>query len=72
VHEPFIVSRSSDREQALRSLERHEQNLTDYLSFSKELADSGVETWLVNIREATIKFCDMTGKSLLEETIPGV
>jgi uncharacterized protein YbcV (DUF1398 family) len=72
VHEPLAVSRSSDREQALRSVERHERNLTDYLTFSKELADSGVETWIVDIREGTIKFCDMTGKSMLEQTIEGV
>ena len=70
VREPLAISAMSEMEGAQAAVDRHARNRTDYLTLSNELADHGVETWVVDVREKTITFSDMTGSAMLEERIP--
>ena len=69
VHETFEVSIQSNKEKFLKSLTRHEEDKTDYITFSKELANAGIETWVVNMQEMTISFYNKIGEKVLIEAI---
>ena len=37
---------------------------TDYLTFARQLADAGIETWLMDPRARTCTFCCRAGEKL--------
>src|SRR5215471_14732002 len=46
---PIEIARTGDQEKLKHSLLIHQQGQTDYISFCKQAAETGVEKWIVNI-----------------------
>ena len=51
-------------------LKRHQQGKTDYYTFCKDSAETGIEKWTVNIPAKTCTYFDKSGNFVLEEKIP--
>ena len=52
-------------------LKSHQQGKTDYPTFYKDCAKSGIEKWVVSINKMTCTYYDRTGNEILVEEIPG-
>lgn len=59
-----------DIEQFKLELKAHQQGKTDYLTFCKDCAKSGIEKWVVCIEEMTCTYFDKAGTQILVEVIP--
>lgn len=66
------VAEHSNKEQFVKDLKNHQQGNTDYPTFCKDCAASGVEQWTVNISKMTCTYYDKEGNELLEEQIPSL
>ncbi len=51
-------------------LESHQQGRTDYASFCKHAAETGVEKWTVDLNRMTCTYYDTANTNMLEEQIP--
>lgn len=48
----------------------HQQGKTDYLTFIKMCAGTGIEKWIVNLDKMTCTYFDKAGNEILVEQIP--
>jgi uncharacterized protein YbcV (DUF1398 family) len=48
----------------------HQQGKTDYLTFIRHSAETGVEKWTVDLDKMTCTYYDKTGNEILTEQIP--
>jgi uncharacterized protein YbcV (DUF1398 family) len=51
-------------------LKSHQNGKTDYRTFCKDCAKSGIEKWVVFMDEMTCTYFDRTGNKILVEQIP--
>jgi len=51
-------------------LKKHQQGETDYYTFCKHCAETGVEKWIVCFNDMTCTYFDKAGNNILEEKIP--
>ena len=49
----------------------HQQGQTDYPTFCRQAAETGVEKWVVNMQQMTCSYYDLAGNTMLVEKIPG-
>lgn len=68
-HETLTVAKTSNREQLLEHLDRHQKRQTSYLEMSKGLAESGVEKWTFDTNHMTITYYDRVGHEMFAEAI---
>lgn len=66
------VSTKSDEEQFKHYLKIHQQGQTDYFTFCKHAAETGVEKWTVDTTKMTCTYYDKDGNNMLEENIPSL
>ena len=66
------IATASDSDTFRHSLKIHQQGQTDYPTFCKHSAATGVEKWTVDTNAMTCTYYDLKGKEMLEEKIPGV
>lgn len=69
-YEALTVQDESNVEQFKADLKAHQQGKTDYPTFCKDCANSGVEKWVVKMDEMTCSYYDKAGNELLVEIIP--
>jgi uncharacterized protein YbcV (DUF1398 family) len=62
----------SNNEQFASYLKSHQQGQTDYMTFCKHSAETGVEKWTVDTEKMTCTYYDLEGNNMLTETIPTV
>ena len=48
----------------------HQQGETDYLTFCRHCAETGIEKWIVSLSKMTCIYYDKAGNEILVETIP--
>ena len=65
-----IVS-TCDKEQFIHYLKIHQQGETDYLTFCKHCAETGIEKWKVSLDAMICTYFDIAGTEVLIEKIPG-
>lgn len=70
-YELLTIADSSNAAGFKSGLKDHQQGKTDYPSFCKMCADTGVEKWIVSIEKMSCTYYDRAGNTLLEEAIPG-
>lgn len=76
VHSPekyptIIVAATSDPSQFKSDLKAHQAGETDYPTFCRSCAKSGIDKWVVNLDEMTCTYFDMAGNEILTVVIPG-
>lgn len=48
-YEALAISETSDKAKFIANLKDHQQGKTDYHSFCKDCAETGIEKWVVNL-----------------------
>lgn len=69
-YETLPISNQVNLNEFKAQLLAHQQGKTDYLTFIKMCAKTGIEKWMVNLTEMTCTYFDQTGEVLLVEEIP--
>jgi uncharacterized protein YbcV (DUF1398 family) len=54
----------------IKSLKTHQKGETDYTTFCKHCAETGIEKWIVQLDKMTCTYYDQQGNEILEEQIP--
>ncbi len=69
-YEPLIIADSPKTEQFKAELLAHQQGKTDYLTFIKMCAETGIEKWEISMDKMTCTYFDKAGNEILTEQIP--
>jgi uncharacterized protein YbcV (DUF1398 family) len=69
-YDELVISENSDKENFKTQLKEHQQGKTDYFTFCKDCAETGIEKWVVNLDEMTCIYYDKIGNEILVEQIP--
>jgi len=64
------IAKKSDGEKFKNYLKIHQQGQTDYPTFCRHSAETGVEKWTLDFEKMTCTYFDKTGNELLVEQIP--
>lgn len=64
------VAEKSDGEKFRHYLKIHQQGQTDYPTFCRHSAETGVEKWTLDFEKMTCTYFDKAGNELLVEQIP--
>jgi uncharacterized protein YbcV (DUF1398 family) len=70
-YDELLVSDNSNKEYFIVQLKAHQQGETDYFTFCKDCAETGIERWVVSLDKTTCTYFDKSGNEMLVETIPG-
>ncbi|WP_282787030.1 DUF1398 domain-containing protein [Flavobacterium croceum] len=70
--ETLTIAEQSNIEQFKADLKSHQQGKTDYMTFLKDCAKSGVEKWIVAMDKMTCSYFDKAGKEMIVEIIPSI
>lgn len=66
------VNETSSSEKLKNALKIHQAGETDYPTFCKEAAESGVDKWIGDLSKMTVSYIDKSGRTLLTEAIPNL
>jgi uncharacterized protein YbcV (DUF1398 family) len=66
----LILANHCDAAQFKADLKSHQQGNTDYLTFLRDCAKSGIEKWVVLMDKMTCTYYDAFGTTVLVESIP--
>ncbi|TRZ46475.1 phage envelope protein [Robertkochia solimangrovi] len=70
LHEDLHIAAESNKESFLNNLKAHQSGETDYFRFCKDCARSGIEKWVVELRQLTCTYYDSDGNAIFCESIP--
>lgn len=68
---PMAVAETPNIIEFKAELLAHQQGKTDFLTFIKMCADTGIEKWEISINKMTCTYFDKAGNEVLVEAIPG-
>lgn len=71
-YESLFIADSPKVEEFKAGLIAHQQGKTDYLSFIKMCADTGIEKWEIRMDAMSCTYFDKAGNQVLVEVIPQV
>ncbi|HEY9702013.1 MAG TPA: DUF1398 family protein, partial [Allocoleopsis sp.] len=69
-YEPLTIADDANIEKFKAELLAHQQGKTDFLTFIKMCAETGIEKWSISIDKMTCTYYDKSGNDLLVEKIP--
>jgi uncharacterized protein YbcV (DUF1398 family) len=69
-YDTLFIAEISNAEQFKMDLKAHQQGQTDYPTFCKDCAKSGIEKWTVAMDKMTCTYYDKAENELLTEIIP--
>ena len=69
-YEPLPIAETAKVEEFKAELLAHQQGKTDYLTFIKMCASTGIEKWEIKISDMTCTYYDKAGNEVLTEQIP--
>lgn len=69
-YESLVIASAPNKTHFQAALRAHQNGETDYATFCKHAAESGVAKWVVSTKEMTCTYFDTAGKSMLVEAIP--
>jgi len=69
-YDELSISPNSDKEDFTKRLKEHQQGKTDYFTFCKDCAETGIEKWVVNLDTMTCIYYDKAENVILIEPIP--
>ena len=69
-YENLTIADSSNREKFCRYLKIHQQGETDYSTFCRHCAETGIEKWFVCLDEMTCTYYDKAKNKILVVQIP--
>lgn len=69
-YEKLTIADGSDSVKFGQYLKSHQQGETNYFTFCKHCAETGIEKWVVCLDEMTCTYYDKAGNKILVEQIP--
>lgn len=69
-YDPIVISDTVKSEEFKTELIKHQQGKTDFLTFIKMCADTGIEKWEICMDKMTCSYYNKTGTEILVEAIP--
>ncbi len=69
-YDALAVAETADPEHFKTQLKAHQEGRTDFGTFCKNAAESGVEKWTVSTETMTCTYYDQAGSEILIEEIP--
>jgi len=69
-YESLQIALTLSLENFKRDLKAHQQGQTDYPTFCKDCAKSGIEKWMISTEKMTCSYYDLQGNEVLIELIP--
>lgn len=69
-YEPLTIADETNIQEFKAELLAHQQGKTDYLTFIKMCADTGIEKWIIDMDKMTCTYHDKSGSEVLMEQIP--
>lgn len=69
-YEPISVAETPTIEKFKAELLAHQQGKTDYLTFIKMCAETGIENWEIRMDKMSCTYYDKAGNTILVEAIP--
>lgn len=64
------INSTSNKAEFVERLQKHQKGETDYFTFCKDCAETGIEKWIVSLTEMTCIYNDKNGNEILVEKIP--
>jgi uncharacterized protein YbcV (DUF1398 family) len=64
------IAKNSDKDQFVEYLKIHQKGETDYFTFCKHCAETGIEKWIVRLDDMTCIYYDKAGNEILVEIVP--
>lgn len=71
-YKDITIENKSDKEKFVAYLKIHQKGETDYFTFCKHCAETGIEKWMVRLDEMTCTYYDKAGNEILIEIVPTV
>ncbi len=71
-YEELTIANNSDNEKFSQYLKIHQKGETDYFTFCKHCAETGIEKWIVNLENMTCIYYDKAKNKILVETVPTI
>lgn len=69
-YEKIDIVNNGDKDKFLEYLKIHQKGETDYFTFCKHCAQTGIEKWIVRLDEMTCTYYDKVGNEILVEIVP--
>ncbi|MNJ98298.1 hypothetical protein D3C87_160610 [compost metagenome] len=69
-YEPLVVAAVSHKKKFTKSLKMHQAGQTDYFSFCRHCAETGIDRWVVNLSLMSCTYYDQKDQLILTESIP--
>lgn len=69
-YDELLISEKSDKENFKTQLKEHQLGKTDYFTFCKDCATTGIEKWVVKFDSMTCTYYDKRDTEILVEQIP--
>ena len=69
-YKPLRVANISDKERFKHYLKNHQRGQTDYYSFCKDAAATGVEKWTVDMAAMSCTYYDKKHEIMVKEEVP--
>lgn len=69
-YEKLNIANTSSKDEFIGYLKIHQKGETDYFTFCKHCAETGIEKWIVNLDNMTCTYYDTFGNDVLVEQIP--
>ncbi len=70
-YDRLAIDDNCNGEKFKQYLKSHQQGETDYFSFCKHCAETGIEKWIVSLETMTCTYYDKAKNKVLTEQIPG-
>lgn len=72
MYENLKIENSSDPSKFKNYLSMHQKGESDYFTFCKQCAETGIEKWVASLSKMTCIYYDKAGNEILVETIPQI
>lgn len=70
VYTGLKIAAKVDKDEFVSCLHIHQQGHTDYLTFCRHCAETGVDKWVVDLNRKSCTYYDLDENIVLEEQIP--
>lgn len=71
-YEAIPIENHSDKDKFNHYLKIHQKGETDYVTFCRHCAETGIEKWFVDLEKMTCTYFDKAEKEILVEMVPTV
>jgi len=71
-YDELSIANKCEKQEFNLCLKTHQKGETDYFTFCKDCAATGIEKWMVNLERMTCSYYDKAGDEILVEDIPSI